>query len=76
MKDEYQLHANTVFWLMSEKGFTMAAAIKVTAKKHDLIKTKLERELRKILPEDFLANRKRAAQNNWVAPMMIDEFRK
>jgi len=72
-KENYEQHASTVFWMMKEKDFAMGMALKLTAKKHNLIKAKLEKELRKILPEDFLANRKREAQSNFVPKMMFDE---
>ena len=65
-KEDYEQHASTVFWMMKEKDFAMGVALKLTAKKHNLIKAKLEKELRKILPEDFLAN-------NFVPKMMFDE---
>ena len=73
--EEYRPHANTVYWLMREKDHTMKSAITIIAKKHNLVKSRLEKELREILPADFLANRKRASQNNWVAPLMVDECR-
>ena len=71
--EEYRPHANTVFWLMREKDHTMKSAISIIAKKYNLVKSRLEKELREILPSDFLANRKRAAQNNFVPKMMFNE---
>lgn len=72
-KEDYEQHASTVFWMMKEKDFAMGVALKLIAKKHNLIKAKLEKEVRKILPEGFLEKRKRAAQNSFVPKMMFDE---
>ncbi len=72
---DYKSHAQTAFWLMNEKGHTLKSAINIMAKKHSLVKTKLDKEIRKVMPADFLENRKRAAQSGFLAPLLIDECR-
>ena len=70
---DYANHADTVYWLMREKEYSLKNALNTVAKKHSLVKTRLEKEVRQILPADFLENRRRVAQIDWVPPLLIDE---